>query len=145
MFVVEGTDSVGPDTQVYAEILGTQVVTNDGRRSLTERMRRCLSDACSEAGIAPDDVWAVLSSENGSDTDRDEDAAITAELGPHCRRIRIKELLGEARSASTALQLAAAISLHKSGACPTGSIFIVTARTPEGNVGVSVLRGVCRD
>ncbi len=70
-----------------------------------------------------------------------EDWAIIAAVGPGPRRVRIKDIAGEARSASTALQIAALISLHATKVAPAGAIMLATSHTPDGSVGVTVLRG----
>lgn len=141
MFVVQPIDHVTNKDMILGQVLATRVFGYDGEQPLKERLEQCLRLALADAALTPEDVAAVLSAENNTSSDKDEDDAITAVVGASCPRIRIKQVLGEARSASTALQIAAALSLHRQGTCPPGAIFAVTSHTPDGNVGVTIIRG----
>lgn len=145
LFVVESTDAVEPGRPVLAEVLATEVrthLTRDGRdEDFSDALGAAITQALADAGISRDEVWAVASAESGCRLDEYEDRAILAATGHEPLRVRIKEAAGEARSASTALQVAALISLHAAGVAPEGAIMLATSHTPDGSVGVTVLRG----
>lgn len=145
LFVVESSTAVKPEQPVLAEVLATEVrthLTRDGRdENFSDTLSAAITHALRHAGVDRDQVWAVASSESGARCDRYEDWAIVAAVGPGPRRVRIKDIAGEARSASTALQIAALISLHATKVAPAGAIMLATSHTPDGSVGVTVLRG----
>ncbi len=145
LFVVESAATVAPGRAVLAEVLATEVRTHptrDGRdEDFGDTLAAAIEAALADAGVTAGDVWAVASSENGSRLDAHEDRAIRAVVGPDPLRVRVKHSLGEARSASTALQLAALVGLSTSGTAPRGAVMLATSHTPDGSVGATVLRG----
>lgn len=149
VFVVEDAERARAEGRVPdGEILAVEVAThlpedeNDPDLDFSPTLARCISRALERAGHTADDVYAVASAENTMAVkDGYENAAITSAVGDGPRRIRVKQQLGEALSASAALQLAALLSLHRGDDALDGKISVLTSHTPEGVVGAAVLRG----
>ncbi|GAA1229168.1 beta-ketoacyl synthase N-terminal-like domain-containing protein [Prauserella halophila] len=149
MFVVEDAARVRdqgrvPDAEVLAVEVATHVPDTESDLSpdFSASLARCIDRALTRAGITPDEVSTVASAENTMPaTDRYEDSAITSTVGTAAHRIRVKQQLGEAMSASGALQLAALLAGHRSGESRDGEVSLLTAHTPDGVVGAAVLRG----
>jgi 3-oxoacyl-[acyl-carrier-protein] synthase II len=144
VFVVEEADAVRaagrtPD----AEVLATEVrqLAEPGSAGLTD----CIRLALARAGVDPAEVRLVATGENGmTELDGAEDAAVRAVLGDGPERLRIKELVGECHSASSALALAAVLARHRADPALDGQVSVVTARSADGVVGAAVLRGWSR-
>jgi 3-oxoacyl-[acyl-carrier-protein] synthase II len=149
VFVVEDAARVRragrtPDAEVLAVEVLTHLPADESgpAEDFSATLADCLRRALEAAGVRPDDVFAVASSENGMPVpDSHEDRAIREVLGDGPRRLRIKELAGEAGSASTALQIAALLALHRADPELDGRVGVVTTRTPDGMLGAAVLRG----
>ncbi len=149
MFVVEDAARVRdqgrvPDAEVAAVEVATHVPDTESDLSpdFSPSLARCIERALARAGIAPDEVSTVASAENTMPAkDRYEDSAITSTVGTAARRIRVRQQLGEAVSASGALQLAALLAVHRGDESHDGEVSVLTAHTPDGVVGAAVLRG----
>lgn len=149
VFVVEDAARVRragrtPDAEVLAVEVVTHLPADESapEEDFSASLAGCLRRVLETAGVSADEVFAVASAENGMPVlDGYEDRAIREVLGEGPRRLRIKELTGEAGSASTALQIAALLALHRSDPELDGRVGVVTTRTPDGMLGAAVLRG----
>lgn len=152
VFVVEDAAAVrAAGRRPHAEVLAVEVATHLPEteslvvRDFADTLARCVERALERAGVRADEVWAVASAENGMvAADTAEDTAIRRVLGDGPRRVRVKELTGEAHSASGAFQLAALLALHRQDPALDDRVSVVTTRTADGSVGAAVLRGWSR-
>ncbi|HEX7659405.1 MAG TPA: beta-ketoacyl synthase N-terminal-like domain-containing protein [Pseudonocardiaceae bacterium] len=149
VFVVSDAATVrGNGVRPDAEVLACEVAThipadeNDPDLDFSETLAASLRRALDRAGVRADEVFAVASAENGMpDVDGYEDRAIVSVLGEAPKRIRVKRQTGEALSASAALQLGALLAQHRGHPERDGAVSVLTGHTPDGVVGVAVLRG----
>ena len=92
-----------------------EVDENRGTTALTAVVARAIADA----GLAPGDIGAVVSSASGSRTlDAREASALRASVGPAVPVTAIKGGVGEALGASGALQVVTALESLTSGTLP---------------------------
>ena len=153
VFVVEEAERVrragrSPQAEVLAAEIATHLPADEStpEEDFSNSLADCLRRALDYAGVTADEVRAVASGENGMPVlDGYENRAIQDVLGDEPRRIRIKELTGEAHSASTALQLAALLASYRADPALDGQVCVLTTRTPDGVVGAAVIRGWHRD
>jgi 3-oxoacyl-[acyl-carrier-protein] synthase II len=149
VFVVEDAAAVRaagrrPDAEVLAVETGSFAPPGE-QPDLAAGLTACVERALRRSGVAPAEVWTVLSAENGAPgLDEAEDSAIKSVLGHRPVRLRIKELVGECFSASSALQLAAVLARHRDDAAHDGQVSVVTSRSSDGQAGAAVLRGWSR-
>jgi 3-oxoacyl-[acyl-carrier-protein] synthase II len=152
VFVVEDAATVRaagrrPDAEVLAMEVLTHIPADEDapEEDFSDSLVLCLARALERAGVTADQVWAVASADNGmARCDAQENAAIERVLGTNRERLRIKELTGEAHSASNAFQIAALLARHRADAALDGKVSVITSRTPDGVVGAAVLRGWSR-
>ena len=104
-------------------------------------LARCITDALATAGVAPAEVWAVATGESGVRAlDLIEQRAIGAVVRD-ARCIRVKETVGDGQAAAASLQLAGLLAHHRAEPALDGRVSLVTACSPDGAVGVAVVRG----
>ena len=107
-------------------------------------LARYISSALATAGVDAGEVWAVATGESGVRAlDLVEQQAVGEVVGG-ARCIRVKETVGEGQAAAASLQLAALLAHYRTDPALDGRVSLVTACSPDGAVGVAVVRGWCR-
>ncbi|MGP3947297.1 beta-ketoacyl synthase N-terminal-like domain-containing protein [Streptomyces sp. 7N604] len=149
VFMVESADAVrAAGRRMDAEILAVEVGSfappgPDG--AFTEGLAACLNRALERAGVSAVEIAAVATAANGMiRQDVAEEAAIRSVLGVGVPRLRVKEVTGEAFSASGAFQLAALLAWHRAEPEQDGQVSVITTRTADGAAGAAVVRGWSR-
>ncbi|MBE1491996.1 beta-ketoacyl synthase N-terminal-like domain-containing protein [Plantactinospora soyae] len=101
---------------------------------------RCIGDALGAAGLRPEDVRVVAASDAGNGLAAAEEAAIADVLGANRpTRLHCRALLGDTSSASSAFQLAAALSELSDR---SDGVALVTGVDRDGQVGATLLGAV---
>ncbi len=133
---------------VLAEVLGVQVRTHvpedapdthdpgDRTPAFTTAIREALRQSGVEASGV--DLWA--SGQDGSGIAAQESAAARAIWGDGVPELRLKEISGDCRSASAALQVGAVLELWAESTHESPRTAVVTGWSVEGSVGAAVLR-----
>ncbi|MCX5247328.1 hypothetical protein OG895_19305 [Streptomyces sp. NBC_00201] len=149
VFVVESAAAVRaagrrPDAEILAVETGVYDPPGaDG--TFVAGLTSCLARALKRAGVRPDEVTAVATAANGMPRfDEAEEAAVTAVLGAGPERLRVKDLTGEAFSASGAFQLAALLARHRTQPARDGELSVITTLGADGAAGAAVVRGWSR-
>jgi 3-oxoacyl-[acyl-carrier-protein] synthase II len=134
-FVMERT---GEGTAPAAELLGCEVGYYGGAGpGLPGGLRRCIAAALQRSGLTPSDVDVVVPGAGGHvRLGMIERRATESELGALPETLDVVPALGEAYSASGALQLAALLATSAG----TGRIGLVTAMGEDGGAGALVVR-----
>jgi 3-oxoacyl-[acyl-carrier-protein] synthase II len=133
-----------PDLEILAVETGSfDPPGPDG--AFTDGLTKCLSRALRRSGLTAADVSLVLPATNGmARLDDAENAAIATVLGTDVPRLCVKEITGEAFSASGAFQLAALLARHRDDSTMDGRYSVITARSVDGAAGAAVVRGWSR-
>ncbi|MGW7265669.1 beta-ketoacyl synthase N-terminal-like domain-containing protein [Streptomyces sp. NPDC054842] len=149
VFVVESAEAVRaagrrPDAEVLAVETGVyDPPGTDG--TFVAGLTACLARALERAGVEASQVSAVATATSGMPRfDDAEDAAVAAVLGAGPERLRVKDVTGEAFSASGAFQLAALIARHRAEPARDGDISVITTLGGDGAAGAAVVRGWSR-
>ncbi|MET8093888.1 beta-ketoacyl synthase N-terminal-like domain-containing protein [Micromonospora sp. NPDC005220] len=101
----------------------------------------CLQDACDEAGVRAEDIWAISTSGVGGAIEAQEKGFLHATFGPQTlSRIPDLSLIGDTGAASGALQVAALLSLGERDADSAGRVVAVSSVDRNGAVAVALLR-----
>ncbi|MFJ9540013.1 beta-ketoacyl synthase N-terminal-like domain-containing protein [Streptomyces sp. NPDC101225] len=148
VFVVESAAAVRaagrrPDAEILA--VETGVYDPPGTDRFVEGLTSCLARALQRAGVRADEVSTAATAASGMPRfDEAEEAAVTAVLGAGPERLRIKEVTGEAFSASGAFQLAALLARHRTQPARDGELSVITTLGADGAAGAAVVRGWSR-
>jgi 3-oxoacyl-[acyl-carrier-protein] synthase II len=129
-----------PQAEVLAVEVG-QYGPPGGEPDPAAGLARCITDALAAAGVPPAEVWAAATGECGvRRLDLVEQQAV-GQVVAGARCIRVKETVGDAPAAAASLQLAALLAHHRTDPALDGRVSLVTACSPDGAVGVAVVRG----
>jgi len=147
MFVVEATTAVRKAGRFpLAEILACEVIQCgqlDEPEGLAQHFAGCISRALDRAGVTPEQIWAVSSSETGNCLlDTIERGGLNLALPqPLAHQLRVKRQVGECDSAAGAFQLAALLALYRK--CTDGNrrCSLVLSVGEDGSMGCAVVKG----
>ncbi len=148
VFVVEDAAAMRaagrrPQAEVLAVEIG-QYAPPGGDPDPATGLARCITDALATAGVAPADVWAVATGESGVRAlDLVEQEAVDRVVR-HARCLRVKETVGDGPAAAASLQLAGLLAHHRAAPVLDGRVSLVTSCSPDGAVGVAVVRAWSR-
>ncbi|WP_327258008.1 beta-ketoacyl synthase N-terminal-like domain-containing protein [Streptomyces sp. NBC_01244] len=97
---------------------------------------RAVTEVLKEADVRPEDVRLLVPSDCGGVLGGREESALAGVFadGGGRRSVRLRRLIGDTSAASSAFQLAAAVS-----AARPGELVLVTSVDPDGQVGATVL------
>lgn len=98
----------------YAEVLGSGTAHCDvdfGKYGCSGKLAEAIGLALAESGLKASDIDAVMVAENGIKELKDAEDAALSSLGIACDRINVRDRVGEARAAATALEVAHAAML----------------------------------
>jgi 3-oxoacyl-[acyl-carrier-protein] synthase II len=141
IFLLEPLSSaVRHDRRPLAAVRGSRFLAFTEPASVRTVLARCVTDALAAAGLRPGDVRLVAASDAGDSLGAQEEAAIADVLGPNRpTRVHCRGLLGDTSSASSAFQLAAALSELSDS---TDGVALVTGVDRDGQVGCTLLGAV---
>lgn len=148
VFVVEDAAAMRaagrrPQAEVLAVEVG-QYAPPGGDPDPAAGLARCITDALATAGVAPAEVWAVATGESGVRAlDLVEQEAIDRVVRHACC-LRVKETVGDGPAAGASLQLAGLLAHHQGAPALDGRVSLVTSCSPDGAVGVAVVRAWSR-
>ncbi len=138
MAVLDATLDAG-DPRVQAELLACEVGFSASERA--KALAGCITRALSRSGAGPEAVGIVaLGSTGYRRLDEVERLGLRMALGRSPLIVDVAGTLGVTYSASGALQLAALLGAWSNGEAGGGSVGLLTAVGPDGNVGCAVLR-----
>lgn len=132
-----------PEAEILAVEVG-QYGPPGGRPDPAAGLARCMRDALAVAGVDAADVWAVATGESGVRALDLVERQAVGQVVRGARCIRVTETVGDSQAASASLQLAAVLAHHRADPELDGRVSLVTACSPDGAVGVAVVRGWCR-
>lgn len=148
VFVVEDAAAMrAAGRRPLAEVLAVEVgqyAPPGGDPDPAAGLARCITDALATAGVAPAEVWAVATGESGVRAlDLVEQEAVDRVVR-HASCLRVKETVGDGPAAGASLQLAGLLAHHQGAPALDGRVSLVTSCSPDGAVGVAVVRAWAR-
>lgn len=129
-----------------ASVLATRFVSHSGSGGARETMVRCATDALASAGVAPDQVRLVATSDIEGTPGKEEQAALADVLPPETvtgtgwEVLETRRLLGDTATAAGAFQLVAVLAAAQDRPALDGTVALVTSLDPTGDAGCAVLR-----
>jgi 3-oxoacyl-[acyl-carrier-protein] synthase II len=129
-----------------ASVLATRFVSHSGSGGARETMARCATDALASAGVAPDQVRLVATSDIEGTPGKEEQAALADVLPPEAAPgtgweiLETRRLLGDTATAAGAFQLVAVLAAAQDRPALDGTVALVTSFDPTGDAGCTVLR-----
>lgn len=103
----------------YAEVLGSGFAHCDvkfGKFGCAEKLKKAITDALAESGVKASDIGAIMTLSNGLKSLADaEEEALADFVGAD--RVNVRDYVGEARAAATALEVAHAALMLSGDIC----------------------------
>ncbi|MYV58311.1 3-oxoacyl-ACP synthase [Streptomyces sp. SID4931] len=140
LLLIEPRRPLDAEQPVLAEVLAVEMgIALDG--GIRQALTSCLNRAMRRAGVRPEDIWAVSTSEAPSPAGTQERAAVDeATAGAAPAHLTQTSLIGDTGAATTTFQVAAVLVHADGDSAAAGQVALVTSVDRDGAVGCALLR-----
>ncbi|MFI9100876.1 beta-ketoacyl synthase N-terminal-like domain-containing protein [Streptomyces fildesensis] len=140
LLLVEQAAAADPEQPVLAEVLAVELRIALGGAVRTA-LAACLDRALRRAGVHPEEIWAVSTSEaSGPAGEQERDAVEAVLAGGNPLRLTQVGLIGDTGAAAAAFQVAGALVHAQDDPDAAGRVALVTSVDRGGAVGCALLR-----
>ncbi len=147
VFVIERADEArAAGRRIDADVLSVATGFAPGGAAggrLRTSLAGCLRRALARAGVAPEAISVIVSSDASGDARESVEAGAVADVFGNAAPVRLapRAIVGDCQAAMGAMQVASLLAWHRGRPARDGAVSLITGWTDDGGVGAAVVKG----